>query len=537
VQNKTHLKVFLPLVLIGALYFCICIPANMQGAKDVPMLSVFEVDEFAQYPNVIGMLQVGDTFYQTVRNFAVYHHYFYGYPFYFFSALSLLPLRIASGADFGSQVQLNMAWLRQLINVLPVIIAAGIFTYLQTRFKSTWQSILLFSFLLVIPAVFSNNFWWHPDSLGILFIALTFFFLDRDKLSFRLDFFLAAVACGIAIGLKYLGVFFAIPILVYLLLGIFRKKISLGKTALYAFCFLAVMLAAILISNPLLLLPIERGEIIRTQIEQFSQTTVGIIFQNPQVNLDFPDLVRSLLTPAGFFLFSVLGLAGIIKAIRQRKNWLVNVLILAFLPALVYVVVFQSPGRSHYLIPIAMPLFSAAILLLPDRLKLPGKNWKSIASGVLGILVLAQLFGYLAVDIQTFSGNLYKESQSRGIQLYQQVETSILPLLPQEKLVVYRDWEVYFPGSTHYKVQISWDLVDESYMRSLDPDLILLDYENVHAYSADTAVSLAVNPEMMARTHDFYLAASQDTLAGYCRVINNQLGTVLLKQAFCDKVE
>ena len=60
----------------------------MQGAKDVPMLSVFEVDEFAQYPNVIGMLQVGDTFYQTVRNFAVYHHYFYGYPFYFFSALS-----------------------------------------------------------------------------------------------------------------------------------------------------------------------------------------------------------------------------------------------------------------------------------------------------------------------------------------------------------------------------------------------------------------------------------------------------------------
>jgi len=536
-QKKTQLKVLVPLLVMGAVYFCLFIPPNLKGTEDVPMLSVFEVDEYAQYPNVIGMLQVGDTFYQTMRNIAVYHHYFYGYPFYFFSALSLLPLRIASGAGFGAQVQLNMAWLRQLINVLPVIFAAGIFTYLQTRFKLRWKSILLFAFLMLIPAVFSNNFWWHPDSLGALFVALTFFFLDRDDLSFRLNFFAAAVACGIAFGLKYLGAFFAIPILVYILLGIFRKKISIGKASIFAAGFLVMMLATILISNPLLLLPIERAEIIHTQIEQFSQTTVGIIFQNPQVKLDFSQLVHSLLAPASLALFSLLGLAGIAKAIKQRQNWLVNVLILAFLPALVYVVVFQSPGRSHYLIPIVMPLFSATVLLLPDQLKLPGRNWKSIASGTLGLLTLAQVVAFVSVDVQDFTLKLQKEQLSRGVQLFRQVEASVLPALPQEKLVVYRDWEVYFPASSLYKVQITWDLADEAYIRSIDPDLILLDYENVRAYTADTAASKAVDPLAMGRTHDFYLAASQDKFPGYCRVINDQSGTVLLKESFCDRVD
>jgi hypothetical protein len=44
------------IILIGLVYFCLLIPANLTGAADPEMLSVFEVEIYAQYPHVIQML-------------------------------------------------------------------------------------------------------------------------------------------------------------------------------------------------------------------------------------------------------------------------------------------------------------------------------------------------------------------------------------------------------------------------------------------------------------------------------------------------
>ena len=62
------------IILIGLVYFCLLIPANLTGAADPEMLSVFEVDEYAQYPHVIQMLTPGDTLYHSIRNFFIYQH-------------------------------------------------------------------------------------------------------------------------------------------------------------------------------------------------------------------------------------------------------------------------------------------------------------------------------------------------------------------------------------------------------------------------------------------------------------------------------
>ena len=82
------------LVLIGGLDFCALIPANRTGAETAEMLAVFEVDEYAQYPHLLRMLTPGDGLYPTLRNFFIYLHYYYGFPFYFWSALSVLPLKL-----------------------------------------------------------------------------------------------------------------------------------------------------------------------------------------------------------------------------------------------------------------------------------------------------------------------------------------------------------------------------------------------------------------------------------------------------------
>ncbi len=154
-------------------------------------------DEYVTYPNVVRILTPGKTFFETRANLFLYEDYHYGYPFYAMSALALLPVRLLFGLDWTQHMQLNLLILRQVINVLPMILSAGLLVYLQTRFHSPWKSLALFAFLLSIRGVVRNHiWWWHPDALTVLLVVLTLFFLDRDRLRFGRNFYFAAVACG-----------------------------------------------------------------------------------------------------------------------------------------------------------------------------------------------------------------------------------------------------------------------------------------------------------------------------------------------------
>ncbi len=78
------------IVLLGAAAFLALIPANRTGAANPEMLAIFEVDEYAQYPHALRMATVGGTTVETLRNFFVYLHYFYGFPFYALSGATLI---------------------------------------------------------------------------------------------------------------------------------------------------------------------------------------------------------------------------------------------------------------------------------------------------------------------------------------------------------------------------------------------------------------------------------------------------------------
>lgn len=91
-MTGTQKKTLYTLVFLGLIYFLIFIAPNLTGAKNEIMLSVFEQDEFAEYPFVLRMLTSDLTFYQAIRHFVIYLFYYYGYPFFFFSAVSILPI-------------------------------------------------------------------------------------------------------------------------------------------------------------------------------------------------------------------------------------------------------------------------------------------------------------------------------------------------------------------------------------------------------------------------------------------------------------
>jgi hypothetical protein len=535
-MSRTQKKILNTLVILGVIYLFLFIPANMTGARDPAMLSLFEVDEYAQYPHLVRMLTTGDAAYQTLRNFVVYLHYYYGYLFYFFSALSVLPVRILFGDSWTSQTWLIVLVLRQAINVLPMVLALGILTWVQTRFRSTWKSIGLFLFMLILPGVVVNNLWWHPDSLVFLFIVLTIFFLERDHLNFNRNFFLAAFSCGLAIGTKHLGVFFGLTILGYLLLGVLQHKISWKRSLSNGTLFILVMLGAIIVSNPLLVLPQERMEIIRIQRSLFGEASVGIVLAN-QASLfegGWPNDVR---VHYGGLLFFVLASLGLAWGIREPSSRLRSLIILTWLIPLSIVIINFGTRRTHYFLPVALPLISSLVHLFPDITEHSIDGWKQKIKPVfvtlLAMAILYQSSLFIRTNISIYKDTIQRENDAPGIIYYNELQKEVLPDLPDgEPITIYRDWHIYFPDGPSWNVEMDWNFATYEMINDLKPDLVLLENENLTLFGDPSVVEQAANPVRMARINEFYSDASTNDLPGYHLVFQNDFATAFLSDRF-----
>lgn len=526
-------KTWLVITILALIYFGLMILPNATGAKNLNMVAIFEKDEFAQYEHVIRMLTPGNSLYDTIRHFVVYLHYFYGYPFYLFSALALFPYRIIAGADWVANTEIIMLILRQLVSVLPMIVAIALMVKIQTKRKPGYLIVGLFVFLLAIPAVIANNFWWHPDSLAVLLIVLIFYFLNEDRLDFGRLFFLAAFTCGIAFSVKYSGAFFVLVIPTYLLAGVITKKINWQRALLLSLAFVIMMFLGLVLSNPLLLLPMERQEIIATQQLQFLQTRTGYYSINPDWNLTREKLDRIVWPYYGQWFTLLLMLIGIIKGIISERNRLINLMILMyFVPY--FFTVGTSSIRPLYFLPMIIPLASGLVHLFPDLAKASeksqlGKSNTFISLGLL-IIILVQFVLYLHQDIQFYRDILYREERSPHIAFYGEVEDVLEKLnVADEQLVIYRDLTAYVPPKPNYEVIMNWKLASYDYLNRTQPDLLLLEMDYILEFTKPDAVENAVDPGDMIAWQKFYADAYADELPDFKIIFQNDFGLALIR--------
>ena len=347
--------IILILLVIGALYFFAFWFPNATGAKDQNMISIFDADEFAQYPNAVHMLKAGNTLSQSVHNFFAYQHYYYGFPFYFYSVvIALLPAKLIQGI---ASVSLSMLLLRQMVSVLPMIAALLLLVYLQTNFNSYLKSILLFLLLLSVPEVVANDMWWHPESLVFLFIVLTFFFLVRDDLSVQKNFYIAAFFCGLAVGTKLVGLFFFLTIPAYLFLSWHQKRINTRKAILAALLFVVIMAATFALSNPFLYWASERQQALTIQINQSKAMSAGFVVAYHNQPLSWIPVITQ---QYGSLAFVLLSLIALLLAVMAKPKRLLNLLIATWaVPFTLYLFLEIVIRPKHFFLPIALPVFSA----------------------------------------------------------------------------------------------------------------------------------------------------------------------------------
>jgi hypothetical protein len=398
-MNAPSKKILLAALLVSLVYFALFIYPNTLGARSETMLAKTSIDEPVIYPYVVRMLTPASGLKDLWERWVIYGDYHYGYPFYFLSALVVLPVRLAYGALFTNHTGLNLFLLRQLISVLPMLLACVLMVYLVTRFRSAWQTFGLLAVLLSVRGIVRNNLqWWHPDALSVLAVVLTIYFLERDRLRFGRDFVFAAMACGVAAGIKLAGAFFFLAVAGYLIAGLRQKRLTWKTLLAKGGLFIAVMLAALVISNPELYNSGARQELVNLQIYKSGELDQGysdgsLYYAKGPQYWEWT-LSRWFGNPWMLAFATLSILAGCLWGEKRR----LNLLILGWIiPYSVYLFWFVAVKPDHYWLPVMVPLYSGLLNLPMILLNGPKPRWMSHTrlNLALSVLVFALAAGFV----------------------------------------------------------------------------------------------------------------------------------------------
>lgn len=522
VMPRSKPLILILLALISLIVVVIFYFPNVRASENVPMVQIFEPDESAPFYNVIKMISPSAGLKSAVIQFIFYKYYYYGFPHFALSAASLVPLKWANQLD---NIPLVFLTLRQLISLVPMLLGLLVLVYLQDGFR-TYRSIALYIFLLAIPAVVRNNFWWHPDGLVVLFSSLVLFFLWKDNLRFGWRFFLAAIINGILIATKIVGVYFFLAIGLTLILGLVLKKISLRKSIILGVGYIGIMAVSFVLANPLLFWESGRTAYFTTFSKQIGllDQGYGIVYQK---GLAAAWSVAKNYYGWAFFILTALAVA-IWGIIRGRQKFL-SALILAWFIPLTISLIFFTHFKFQYWLPVVLPLISSIAVIFPEKVSFDtGKRPRAAIQIALILLVAAQFAQFLYQDAHAYSARLHRAENNAEIAFYNTAVQQIGAITNGE-LRVYYDYRLYIPATGGWSVETSYELLDYNYIQNANFDVLLLYEQRIRDYINPNVTG--IDPEQFAQSLIFYTDAYNGTVQGYQLIHRDDVALIFMKDA------
>lgn len=489
------------------------------------MVTMFEPDESAMVPIIRRMAGPHVNLVHTIYRMVAYGFYHYGFPHF---APSAIILKLLTFFGQGENLSLVMLSLRQLISVLPMIASLWVLVYLQDQFK-TWRSIALLVFLLAVPAVVQNGYWWHPDGLVMLFSSLVLYFLWKDKRTFGKNFFIAAILCGILVALKVVGFFFFLTIAVVLIWGLIEKRLTWKQFFLKGIQFILIMAVAIVVASPHLLIPNHRAFAFTVLKREIFETSKGYgIFYEKGLFSAWPTM-RAFYGEA-VFLLTAIGVS--IWSLWNEKRRFLTVLILSWFIPLSIHLFFFSHFKYQYWLPVAIPLFSNLAFLLPGG-KGEGvqQDKNKVVKLILLLIVVVQFGLFLVKDVELYKERNNRAENNPAIQFYDKALVELAPVT-QDKLVYY-DYRLYMLEKPGWFIENSFDLLTYDYIRSRNFDILFLSQQRILDYLHPSAVGL--DPSTFAQSQEFYRDANEETLEGYKLLLRDDTVLLYIRQDLCKK--
>jgi len=508
---------------IAVVYVAAFIPVNQRCSQNHNMLLCAGSDEYYQYPFLMAMGTRQKTLFGTVKNVIDHKHYYYGYPFYFVSAAAIAPLRVLAQFRDGNYTQAHILALRQLS---PLFIAAAIFLIVAmwTGFHSLPHAASMFVFLAALPSVIENNTWWHPDGMVTFFIVATIFCLSRDNLQFGKWFYWSAVACGVAISTKVIGIFFVVCIPAYLACGVLQKKLPPIRAVRNGAIFVALMLASVVVTYPVLLIP-HKNAAIRAVMEH--QTTMNNFGWG--VRMEKGPLAHYTETLRLYFgLWPIYGLALVCGVIGLRdadkKRRVLTLISLAWsLPFLCYLLFVVARKSHYYFIPVLLPLFPLLWLAFVGE---AATKPRLLLRYAVGIVLIGQFALFLPTNFQYYSKMATEERDAPALVFYQELlDRKILNESAAKPVSIFRDPYVYLPPVAAFDQRMKWGAADYSDIRTFRPDFIMLLQTYIDEHSAPGQVEKSFDKKQAQASLRFYRDAKENKIEGYRMIYQNQFAT------------
>jgi hypothetical protein len=515
-------RIFRIVMLLAILDFILMIRPNAVASINLAMIRMFEPDEAAQLTPLLNMIAPADNLIQGIKNFVFYKYYFYGFPFFSISALAILPVKWLGSLANDAALMLV---LRQVISVLPMLIALMFLVYLQDGFR-TYRSVVLFLFLLSVPAVLANSFWWHVDSLEFLIIVLVIYFLVKDDLRFGKHFLIAAALTGCATATKLMGVYFFLAIATLLVIGLVQKKVPFKKLLTAALLFLGIMGLVYFICNPFLVSYWSRQEyklVFNKQMSMLSEG-YGVVYAKG-LSQAWPTIHAYF----GEWFFILAALAAVIWGIFKGPHKILHTVILTWLIPISISVIWFTHFKYQYWLPAALPLFSCLAVFLPEKLDMKAlrKNTQTLIPLLVAAVLMALQFGLnLSSDVHAYAQRTARAEGNPEIAFYDQALTA-LDDLPDEPLNVYFDYRLYVPDTRQWQLETSYDLLSYDYVQEHNYDVLFLLQQRISDYLDPSASG--IDPQQFANSQAFYTDANKGALQGYSLVFRNETGLVFVR--------
>jgi hypothetical protein len=233
------------------------------------------------------------------------------------------------------------------------------------------------------------------------------------------------------------------------------------------------------------------------------------------------------------FLLVTLG-AAVWGAWKGPQRYL-HALILAWFLPLTVVVLWVSHFKFQYWLPVALPLFSSLVLLLPGKgslglSKLKLGNFKKLSVLVpLAALsvVVVQFFLFAWKDGLRVNSSLHRADNNPRIQFYGQASTALAPI-SSLSLHVYYDYRLYVPDTSGWSAETNYDLLEYGYIGQGDFDVLLLLEQRIRDYLAPDVTG--IDPAYFALSQAFYRDAEAGSINGYHLVFRNSVGLVFVRE-------
>ena len=217
----------------------------------------------------------------------------------------------------------------------------------------------------------------------------------------------------------------------------------------------------------------------------------------------WPDVHESF----GEVPFLLIALGAAIWGAWRGPQRLLHGLILAWFIPISVTVFFLTHFKFQYWLPVALPLISSLVILLPEKWKIDKAARLAWFTRMALLLVLFIQFGlFVRADVQTFNSRLHREQNSTSIQWYSQ-GAGRTQAVAGCKTTRYYDYRMYVPGNPGWVTDTNFDLLEYSYIQQNHFDVLLLLEQRIQDYLNPNATG--IDPALFARNQQFYRDARQ----------------------------